>query len=58
MNVIRYCRDFPGSLLKWLFANVMKMREEITRTMMPTQRNLAVGGIIQLSLITVKINTI
>jgi hypothetical protein len=47
MNVIRYCRDFPGSLLKWLFANVMKMRNEISTTMTPTQRYLAFGGIIQ-----------
>jgi len=47
MNVIRYCRDFPSSLLKWIFANVMKMREEIILTMMPNQRNLKIGGIIQ-----------
>jgi hypothetical protein len=46
-KVIRYTRDFPGSLRKWLYANVIKMREEIILTMMPAQRNLAVGGIIQ-----------
>jgi transposase, IS5 family len=47
MNIIRYCRDFPGSLLKWIFANVMNMREQIIITMMPNQRKLGVGGIIQ-----------
>lgn len=47
MNIIRYTRDFPGSLLKWFFAYVMKMREEIKLIMMLTQRNLAVGGFIQ-----------
>ena len=47
MNIIRYCRDFPGFLLKWFFANVMKMREQIILTMTPNQRNLEVGGIIQ-----------
>lgn len=40
MNVIRYTRDFPGSLLKWLLANVMKMRKEIETAFMPAQRNL------------------
>jgi len=40
MNVIRYTRDFPGSILKWFFANVMKMREEIKITMMPTQKKM------------------
>jgi hypothetical protein len=40
MNLIRYTRDFSGSLLKWFFANVMKMREEIILTFMPAQRNL------------------
>jgi transposase, IS5 family len=29
MNLIRYTRDFSGSFLKWIFANVMKMKEEI-----------------------------
>jgi len=47
MNVIRYTRDFSGSLLKWIFANVMKMREQIILTMMPNQRNLGLSGIIQ-----------
>jgi len=47
MNIIRYCRDFPGSLLKWIFANVMKMREQIIFTMTPNQRYLGLGGIIQ-----------
>jgi len=47
MNIIRYCRDFPGSFLKWIFANVMKMREQIILTMIPNQINLGVGGIIQ-----------
>jgi len=40
MNVIRYTRDFPDSMLKWLFANVMKMREEISITFMSAQRKL------------------
>lgn len=40
MNVIRYCRDFSGSLLKWIFANAIKTREEIILTMMPNQRIL------------------
>lgn len=40
MNLIRYTKGFPGSILKWLFANVMKMREEIIITFMPAQRNL------------------
>ena len=40
MNIIRYTRDFSGSILKWLFANVMRMREEIIMTFMPAQRNL------------------
>lgn len=40
MNVIRYTRDFSGSLLKWLVANVMRIREEIIITFMPAQRNL------------------
>jgi hypothetical protein len=40
MNIIRYCRDFPGFLLKWIIANVMKMREQIILTMMPNQRNM------------------
>jgi len=40
MNVIRYTRDFPGSMLKWLFTNVMKMREEIIIPFMSAQRNL------------------
>jgi len=46
-NVIRYCRDFPNSFLKWILADVMKMREQIFLTMMPNQRNLGLGGIIQ-----------
>ncbi len=40
MNVIRYTRDFPGFILKWLFANVVKMREEKRFTYIPTQRIL------------------
>ncbi|HET9570205.1 MAG TPA: hypothetical protein VFP20_02195, partial [Bacteroidales bacterium] len=40
MNIIRYTRDFPGSILKWLYANVMRMREEIKLTFMPALRNL------------------
>lgn len=40
MNLIRYCRDFSGSFLKWLFANVIKIRDEIILTFMPAQRNL------------------
>jgi len=40
MNVIRYTRDFTGSMLKWLLANVIKMREEIRIPFMPVQRNL------------------
>jgi transposase, IS5 family len=40
MNLIRYIKDFPGSLLKWLFVNVMKIKEEIQITHMPAQRNL------------------
>lgn len=47
MNVIRYTRDLPGYILNWLCVNVMRMSEEIKLTMMLTQRNLSVGGIIQ-----------
>lgn len=37
MNVIRYTRDFPGFILNWLYANVMRMREEIIFTFKPSQ---------------------
>lgn len=37
MNVIRYTRDFPGFILNWLYANVMRMREEIILTFKPSQ---------------------
>lgn len=40
MNLIRYTRGFPGYILKRLMANVIKMREMIILTSMPTQRNL------------------
>jgi transposase, IS5 family len=38
---------FPGSFLKWIFANVMKMKEQIILTMMPNQKKMWFGGIIQ-----------
>ncbi|MGE4433400.1 MAG: transposase [Bacteroidales bacterium] len=37
MNVIRYTRDFPGIILNWLYAYVMRMREEIKFTFKPSQ---------------------
>lgn len=37
MNVIRYTRDFPGFILNWLYANVMRVREEIIFTFKPSQ---------------------
>jgi|GEM_PF-5312527 len=46
MNVICYCKDFLGSFLKWILANVIKMREQIL-TMMPNQKNMGFGGFIQ-----------
>jgi len=47
MNIIRYCRDFPGTLLNLIFANVIKMREQIILTMTPNQIYWGFGGIIQ-----------
>lgn len=47
MNLIRYTRDFSGSVWKWLLANVMRIRDEVASAIMPIPGNLAVREIIQ-----------
>lgn len=40
MNVIRYARDFSGSILGWIIDNVVEMGNEKIITFIPAQRNL------------------
>jgi hypothetical protein len=40
MNIIRHCRDFFASFMKWLTVIVLKMREETRIQITPTYRGL------------------